>query len=199
MRVNYVLIDFENVQPTSLGSLDAEHFYVKLFVGASQAKVPIDLAAAMQRIGNRAEYVKVSGSGRNALDFHIAYSIGWIAREAGKNAFFHIISKDTGFDPLIAHLKEQGIFAKRSATVEDIPLLKSLTDAPKDDQANAVIERLRGTPKSRPQKDKTLRASIASWFGKTLDAAAIDKIVTELVKKKAISIDAGKVKYHLPA
>ncbi|KAB2900281.1 MAG: hypothetical protein F9K31_05490 [Dokdonella sp.] len=199
MKVNYVLIDFENTQPSSLGLLDGENLRVRLFVGAAQTKLPIDLATAMQRLGDRAEYVRISGNGRNALDFHIAYTIGWIARQDGADAFFHIISQDTGFDPLIAHLKSQGIFAKRSASIEEIPILKSLTDAPKDDQANAVIERLRGMSKNRPQKDKTLRAAITNWFGKTLDANALERIVGELVRKKAISVESGKVIYHLPA
>lgn len=35
MRTNYVLIDYENVQPTSLAGLDAEHFRVLVCVGAS--------------------------------------------------------------------------------------------------------------------------------------------------------------------
>ncbi|NCT66309.1 MAG: hypothetical protein GXC76_01560 [Rhodanobacteraceae bacterium] len=199
MKVNYVLIDFENIQPSSLELLEGEHFHVKLFVGASQTKLSIDLAAAMQRMGDRAEYVRISGNGRNALDFHIAYHIGWIARQEGKSAFFHIISKDGGFDPLIAHLKSQGIFARRSASLEDVPLLKPLTDASKEDQVSAVIERLRGMPKNRPQKDKTLRAAVSNWFGKNLDEPGIDRIVAELVKRKSISIDDGKVKYHLSA
>jgi hypothetical protein len=199
MKINYVLIDFENVQPKNLALLEGEHFHVKLFVGASQVKLPIDLAEAMQRMGNRAEYVRISGNGSNALDFHIAYYMGSISHQDGKDAFFHIISKDTGFDPLIAHLKSKGILSRRSSSLEDIPLLKSLTEAPRDEQVGAVIERLRGMPKNRPQKDKTLRTAVANWFGKTLDPSGIDRIIAELVKKKAISMDSGKVKYNLPA
>ena len=51
MRTNYVLIDFENVQPTSLSGLDAEHFRVLVFVGASQNKLSFETAAALQRLG----------------------------------------------------------------------------------------------------------------------------------------------------
>jgi hypothetical protein len=53
-------------------------------------------------------------------------------------------------------------------------------------------------PKSRPQKDKTLRTMISAWFGKKLDEAALDRIVGELVKRKVITIDQGKVRYSLP-
>ena len=44
MRINYVLIDLENVQPASLAGLDAEFFKVLIFVGASQTKIPFELA-----------------------------------------------------------------------------------------------------------------------------------------------------------
>jgi hypothetical protein len=103
LRTNIVLIDFESVQPASLSVLAADHFKLKVFVGATQNKLPFDLVTAMQRMGERAEYVKIAGVGPNALDFHIAYYIGRIS-SSEPDAFFHIISKDTGFDPLIQHL-----------------------------------------------------------------------------------------------
>lgn len=76
MRINYVLIDYENVQPGSLAGLDAEHFRVLVFVGANQTKLAFDTAAALQRLGPRAEYVRIAGNGPNALDFHIASTSG---------------------------------------------------------------------------------------------------------------------------
>src|SRR6185503_11601280 len=104
MRTNYVLIDFENVQPSSLEQLDHDHFKVFVFVGAHQGKVPFELAASLQQLGDRAQYIKISGNGPNALDFHIAYYIGRLAA-TDPAAYFHIISKDEGFDLLIQHLK----------------------------------------------------------------------------------------------
>ena len=44
-----------------------------VFVGANQRRVPFDMASAIQRMGDKAEYIKISGNGPNALDFHIAY------------------------------------------------------------------------------------------------------------------------------
>ena len=66
MRTNYVLIDFENVQPESLEQLTNDHFKVIVFVGASQVKLPFEVAASLQELGSRAEYVKISGNGSNA-------------------------------------------------------------------------------------------------------------------------------------
>ncbi len=69
--------------------------------------------------GNGARYIEMAGTGHNALDFHIAYYIGHIAA-VDKDAYFHIVSNDTGFDPLIAHLKQEHIFADRVAKVADM-------------------------------------------------------------------------------
>ena len=49
------------------------------------------------------ELVRLTEPGKNALDFHIAYYLGQLALKE-PDAFFHIVSKDTGFDPLIQHL-----------------------------------------------------------------------------------------------
>jgi hypothetical protein len=197
MRTNYVLIDYENVQPKNLALLSQEHFRVIVFIGASQTKLPVELVTAMQTLGSRAEYVRISGNGPNALDFHVAYYIGRFA-ERDAQAYFHIVSKDTGFDPLIAHLKANGFQAKRSASLDGVPPLRGLTEAKGDDQVEAVIENLRKVPKNRPQRERTLRATVANWFGNKLDEAAMDRIVGELVKRKMIAIDQGKVRYSLP-
>jgi hypothetical protein len=82
MRTNHVLVDYENVQPKSLAALVGDQpFKVLLFVGASQAKVSFEVAGSMQALGSNASYIKISGNGPNALDFHVAYYIGRIACE----------------------------------------------------------------------------------------------------------------------
>lgn len=76
VKTNYVLIDYENVQPEAMAVLAQEHFKVLVFVGANQAKVTFEVASVLQQMGDRAEYVKITGNGSNALDFHIAFYIG---------------------------------------------------------------------------------------------------------------------------
>ena len=66
-------------QPSSLAGLDAEHFRVLIFVGVCQGKLAFEIAAALQKLVPRAEYVKIAGNGTNALDFHIAFHIGRLA------------------------------------------------------------------------------------------------------------------------
>ena len=104
MASNFVLIDFENVHPKNLELLAKHPFKVYVFVGENQAKIPFDLADSMQLLGKEARYIKITGNGQNALDFHIAYYVGVLA-EQEPDASFYIISKDKGFDPLVRHLR----------------------------------------------------------------------------------------------
>jgi len=106
MRNNYILIDYENVQLTDISEIKEHPFKVLVFIGANQTKLPFEFVSSLQMLGNNAEYIKISGNGSNALDFHIAFYIGQLA-ERDANAYFYIISKDTGFDPLINHLQRK--------------------------------------------------------------------------------------------
>jgi hypothetical protein len=74
---NYVLIDFENVQPQGIGLLkDDGPFKVKVFLGSNLSKIPVLLAAAIQSLGDNTGYIFLETAGINALDFYIAYYIG---------------------------------------------------------------------------------------------------------------------------
>src|SRR6187455_2838953 len=122
MPTNYVLVDFENVQPDSLAALATGQFRVKVFVGASQAKgrISFELVHSMQALGANAEYVKIARTGKNAVDMHIAYYVGRLL-EKEPGAMIHIISKDTDFDPLIEYLHAKGSNCKRVKTIAEVP------------------------------------------------------------------------------
>lgn len=122
-RIHFVLVDHENVQPTDIGLLDRPDVRVFVFVGATQGKLSSELAIGMQNLGERAKYVRASAAGANALDFHIAYTIGRLA-VAHPDAHFHVISKDKGYDPLLVHLKNNGIVGSRVERIAALPLLK---------------------------------------------------------------------------
>lgn len=197
LRTNYVLIDFESVQPEILPELDREHFRVVVFVGASQARIPFETAEALQRLGAKAEYVKIAGNGPNALDFHIAYHIGRIA-ERDPSAFFHVVSKDKGFDPLIVHLKDSGVFAARSEDVAGIPLLR--LGGPKSARERAAIlaERLVQLGSSKPRRLKTLVSTIHALFQKALSEEEATAVVAEMERQGLLDTDGVKVSYKLP-
>ena len=120
MRTHYVLIDYENVQVKSLALLKGEHFRVQVFLGGKNSKLPSELVLAIHKLGDRGTYIPIETAGKNALDFHIAYYLGILAA-ADPTGLYHIISKDTGFDPLLQHLKAKGVACGRSVSIEAMP------------------------------------------------------------------------------
>ena len=198
MPANYVLIDFENVQPKNLNILAAHPFKVFVFIGASQTKVPRHVAVAMQALGDRAQYVEIDGNGPNALDFHIAYYIGELAA-ADPAGHFHIISKDRGFDPLIRHLKGKKIEVRRESDLAEIPNLRIPKKAKKDDKIDAIVKNLVNRGQSRPRKIKTLQNVIKNLVAENLDEAGLAALVDELQKRKLIIVNKGNIKYTLPS
>lgn len=194
MRTNYVLVDFENVTPDVLPLLPAEYFKVIVFVGDKQTKVPFELANAMQSLGDRASYLKISGTGQNALDFHIAYMVG-VLSTTDSTACFHIVSKDTGFDPLIAHLKSKKIVAIRSASVQDIPSLKADLAKSPPQRLQLLKDRLKTMKGNPPGTVRTLTTTTAALFNKTLPEPEIKRLIDMLVKEKSITIEGTRVTY----
>lgn len=207
---NVVLIDYENVQPPSLKELAAPGFTVMVFVGASQARISMDVAEAIQALGSQGRYIRCHGSGPNALDFHIAFYIGEMAAVDPK-AYFHIISRDTGFDPLVAHLKSRGLQAGRCASVADLPMFRAArpkaaaaaAPAAKTVAPDARLMHLRDwlvrQDKARPGSTVALHNSISNLFQKTLAATEVNALVQQLQQNNWIVLDGNKVRYPLPA
>lgn len=197
MPTNYVLIDFENVQPKNLEILANHPFKLFVFVGANQTKVPFDLAKVMQEFGDNAKYIKIAGNGKNALDFHIAFYIGQLSLQ-DPEGYFHIISKDTGFDPLIKHLKTNRIGIHRVKDLAEIPVLRISSATDNDEKISAIIKNLAGRGQSRPRKIKTLANTINSLFTKKLAEEELMSLIKILKDRKFIVVNKDNVSYKLP-
>ena len=198
MKTNYVLIDYESVQPDDIAALQHEHVRVIVFVGPHQTKIAVETAAALQRMGANADYVRLTGSGPNALDFHIAYYLGQLAAKE-PTAFFHIISKDTGFDPLVKHLKERKLRVCRVQTIGEIPLLKPIDPKTSSDRIALIVENLQKRGAARPRTVATLSSTISAMFQKQLTAQEVSSLVSELKKKGLVKVEGTKVTYNLPS
>lgn len=196
-RTNYVLVDFENVQPKDIGLLKDGPFKVKVFLGPNQSKIPVFLAAALQSLGESAEYIILETAGNNALDFHIAYYIGALSA-AEPTAFFHVISKDSGFDPLLKYLKGKKIFALRSTCIADIPYFKPSLPATPEAQVEAVIADLVRRKASKPRTQKTLLSTLHALFKKELSEQQLAGLFAELCKRGIVKVEGTKVSYTLP-
>jgi hypothetical protein len=198
LATNYVLIDLENVQPRNLELLQKHPFKVFVFCGANQTKLPFDLADAMQLLGENGKYVKISGNGKNALDFHIACYIGELAAK-DPGGLFHVISKDTGFDHLIQHLCDRKIKVNRLVDLAEIPELRMSINTSNDEKIATIVKNLEGRGQSRPRKLKTLRNTINSLFTKKLEESELTSLIYELKKLKHIYVAETKVTYTTPA
>lgn len=217
MRTNHVLIDFENVHVKSLELLKGEHFRVMVFLGPKNTKLPVDLVLAMQTFGTRGEYVMLESPGANALDFHVAFHLGRLAAE-DPGGFFHIISKDTGFDPLIQHLKARKVFSARSPSIEEMPCFRAASPvtsvaAPAQARPNErhvadagrfeelctmAIAQLVAMKQKRPARLSTLHNAIQSKLGKAVSGSTVDMVCSELVKRGLVKVAGQRLAYAIP-
>jgi len=223
MSTQYVLVDFENVQP-DLSALAHTPYKVKIFFGARQqeGRVPLKLLLATKALGEAWEPILVSRSGRNAVDMHIAYWIGRLLK-AEPTARIHVISGDTDFDPLIETLRGENFDVHRTKALADL-VGKSAPRAPASRPAKGraaappkaapapppakapASDKLSGVLKHlRSMKDKpTTRTKLAKWIdlhfrqhGGAQSPKIVERTLDELVRLKFVDQAGTKVSYNL--
>lgn len=106
----HVLVDWENVQPKDqdIQTLVPPVTDVWLFHGPSQKNVSADQAL----FGQRATLVPITRAGKNALDFHLSFYMGYIASRSPQ-ANFVVISNDKGYLPMLEHAQSLGFSARQ--------------------------------------------------------------------------------------
>jgi hypothetical protein len=181
MKEQFILVDFENVQKLDLARLPA-YARIKVFIGAQQSPPAAILKAALER-RQSIELIWLDGNGRNALDFHIACHLGeGLARTP--QAEFVIVSRDTGFDPLLRHLRARGLHCRREAPAA---AAKAVPKPVLDANAELVVELLKRTEKNkRPRKRKTLTNYLVTHFQKKLTPEHVKAAIEQLVKAKVL-------------
>ena len=102
MKELHALIDFENVQPTldDLTKLAPGFTDLWLFHGPHQVKQAQQMVAAHSGV----TLVPRSGKGKNALDFHLSFYLGYVAAKH-PDAHLVVVANDKGYDPMIAHAR----------------------------------------------------------------------------------------------
>ena len=110
MKELHALVDFENVQPSleALAKLAPGFTDVWLFHGPHQAKQAQAFAASHARV----TLVPRSGQGPNALDFHLAFYLGYVAAKH-PDAELVVVANDRGYDPMLAHARMLKFRARR--------------------------------------------------------------------------------------
>jgi NTP pyrophosphatase (non-canonical NTP hydrolase) len=108
----HLLVDWENVQPKGdeLKTLVPEGTDVWLFHGPHQT---VDPTGHEQVYGvEQVTRVPRTGAGRNALDFQLAYYVGYISARQPEGTFV-VVSNDQGYEPMLEHARELGFDAQR--------------------------------------------------------------------------------------
>jgi NTP pyrophosphatase (non-canonical NTP hydrolase) len=114
----HVLVDWENVQPkeSDLRTLVPDVTDVWIFHGPNQKVDPESYGS----FGSRVTPVKIARSGKNALDFHLSFYMGYIASRH-PDARFVVVSNDKGYGPMLEHAAELGFSARQTAFGAPMP------------------------------------------------------------------------------
>jgi hypothetical protein len=218
--MNFILIDYENIQPDAEALQRLEKGDLKILIFAkAKDKLTFDRAVVLQPLGKRVEYVRTHATGSNALDFHIAFQLGVLACE-NPGATAYVISKDTGYDSLIASLKAaKKLNAKRVESLAKIPCpgpgkktpqplpdsSDEMTDlpcpelekesaqpspGPLKENMEKVVENLKKRGEACPRTVSTLTSTVRTIFNGNLSDVHISYLLAAMRRKKLIAADA---------
>ena len=189
-RTNYIFVDFENVRETDWERIADKPVKVVLVLGEQQSKLPVALVKKLLQHAGQVQLVETGRSGKNALDMVLAHYVGAI-RFQDPEGYFHIVSKDKGFDALVGHLNDNGAFSRRHVSFSEIPVLMN-----SDERARLVSKNLTEHPNARPKKRKALESKIQAAFGRALSEADVAETIQCLVREKTVLLsDTDEVIY----
>jgi hypothetical protein len=164
MTEQVLFVDLENVQKINLARVPADA-RVMIFYGVTQKKIPEELVVQAQPLGARLQWIKIAGQGPNALDFHIAFYVGQVLAKSPTSDCV-ILSRDTGFDPLVRHVLALGGACRRVSSLDHVfPALEYASDV---DHYSRLLTLLK-KEKALPTKPKGLAGKVRSWFPKLTD------------------------------
>jgi hypothetical protein len=186
-----IYVDFENVPNVEIQ--ETGDTKILLFIGQSQKRLSTNMVRAIQPLGKNVEWIQINGSGKNALDFHIAYYLA--KNRTQPNCEHYVISKDAGFDPLIAHANGLGQKVKRVVSFADvfqkIGLGKDLGSKYEKVKENLMKQQKTRRPKSR----KTLTSFIESTFQKNIKPAEVNKLIENLFREGIMEEKSRRISY----
>lgn len=188
-------------------------------VGAKQTKLDAEMVAKLFEHAATVQLIRLTASNKNAVDFALAYYLGR-AVLADPTAYFHIVSKDSGYDPLIAHLASRHVRVRRhkdfstltfaapsqssAAVPKPVAKPKPTTTAPTaeaielSDAMQLALERLRKSASNRPKKEKTLLSHLKNGLAHSATEADAARLLAHFVEAGYVRIDdKANVSYHL--
>ena len=207
--MKYAFIDYENIH--SLNNLNLNCYEkIFLFLGANLQSIQLS-----EKFNDELNItlITVQSSGKNNLDFHIAYYLGKMDVQTDKNIEFYVISKDNGYLGICEFIQNQRnprkcILLKPSLPdVEEEPM--KLIEDKSSKTANINIEQYleefqayisKAKIEHLPRKKDKLCNSIRSQTGiKNLDEKlrqeAIDQVFDALCKQNIIILSGDEFQY----
>lgn len=186
-----LLVDYENVQKLDLRAIP-EGVRVRIFVGSQQKAIPIAMVEQAQALGPRLEWVRCENIAPNALDFMIACSLGREIERAPEVSYT-ILSKDHGFDPLLKHLRDQGLKCRRINSQTELEATKPPQETA---EFRKVMEILRRSAKNaRPRKRETLAKHIANMLHQKVESDTVADVLDLMFRQGLVTEAAGTVSY----
>jgi hypothetical protein len=184
---DYIFVDYENVHEVDLDLIEHKTVVVLIILGERHKSLPLKMVRQIQKFSTQVRLIEAGRSGRNALDFVLAYHVG-VESSRDPAGIVHVVSRDTGFDALIEHLQKNQISARRhesfaqafSSTVPDPTSHGS--------RVELITARLTKNKKSRPARKKTLLSQINAHFKKLLPKEEVERIFDALVADKVIAV-----------
>ena len=192
MKELHALVDYENVQPSleALAKLAPGFTDVWLFHGPHQARQAQAFAASYERV----TLVPRSGQGPNALDFHVAFYLGYVAAKH-PDAELVVVANDRGYDPMLAHARMLKFRARRAGykipAAKKAPAVKpaapaAVPVAAKKAVAKKVVAKKAATKQAAPKPAKAVEPTKlpkpAPKPVATPEAKLLDRITKGLAK-----------------
>jgi hypothetical protein len=199
----WAFIDFENI-PTLEGLELVKFSKIYIFIGAKQNK--ISLGSEKIELLSEFHFLTLKDTSPNNLDFHISYYLGKFDTLADNTIQFEIISNDTGFDPLIKHIKKNGrkcerkkmqpkVSSKTQVSINKPPIISPLTP---DQLQLKLVQKLSSTNNAkRPKTEITLKNFVKSHLGLQNDSLSAQREFNKLVKSNLVSFEGKNIKYQL--
>ncbi len=212
--IHHVFVDFENVPVINLETIGGRPVEVVLLLGKSQKRLELSLVQQIHQHASQVRLIEMNASGKNALDFALSFHLGRAVAGLPATDLFHIVSRDKGFDPLIAHLRQGGIRIVRhdsfalaavlavGAPVAPPPGRPVARPAPPPERATvadkvtALALRLRKSAANRPKRKATLLSLIRAQLPGQLREGEDAEILDGLAHRGIITVDTrNKVSY----
>nr|WP_225781800.1 PIN domain-containing protein [Xenophilus sp. Marseille-Q4582] len=191
MPGTHVLLDYENVQPSDeeLRLMVPNAGRVWVFHGPQQRQVERRFAS----FGADVTAVPISKTGKNALDFHLSFYMGYIASRNPASTMV-VVANDKGYEPMLEHARGMGFMVRRQSHEQAKPAAKKATArkvvAKKAPAKKAAVKK--ATAKKVSPAPATKKAPAAKVVS-TKKAAPVKTVVAKPSARPAAKVAATPV------